>query len=457
MKIVILGAGQVGGSVAESLVSEENDITVVDLDPLRLRALQDRFDLRTVSGSGAHPSVLVEAGIEDADLLIAVTQSDETNLVACRLAARMFNVPRRVARLRATDYLANEKVLGDEGFDVDLCICPEQILTDYIVKLVEFPEALQVLDFANGKVSLVAVRAFRGGPLVGRPLKDLRTQRPNLDTRIVAIFRGDRSIVPDGDTVVEAGDEVFCLAASGHIREVMHELRRMDQPVRRVMIAGGGNIGLRLARALENDYSVRVIEHNKRRSEVLAERLAKALVLNGDTTDEELLQEENVAEMDLFVAVTNDDENNIMSSLLAKRMGARRVVALINRRSYVDLLQSGQIDIAISPAQATIGSLLAHVRRGDVVAVHSLRRGAAEALEAVVHGDKESCRVIDRRVDEIELPPGTTIGALVRGDEVVMAHHDTVIRAEDHVIVFVTDKKLLPRVEKLFQLSARFL
>jgi trk system potassium uptake protein TrkA len=457
MKIVILGAGQVGGSVAESLVSEENDITVVDLDPQRLRVLQDRFDLRTVSGSGAHPSVLVEAGIEDADLLIAVTQSDETNLVACRLAARMFNVPRRIARLRATDYLANKKVLGGEGFDVDLCICPEQILTDYIAKLVEFPEALQVLDFANGKVSLVAVRAFQGGPLVGLPLKELRAQRPNLDTRIVAIFRGDRSIVPDGDTVVEAGDEVFCLAASGHIREVMHELRRMDKPVRRVMIAGGGNIGLRLARALENDYSVRVIEHNKRRAEVLAERLAKALVLNGDTTDEELLQEENVAEMDLFVAVTNDDENNIMSSLLAKRMGARRVVALINRRSYVDLLQSGQIDIAISPAQATIGSLLAHVRRGDVVAVHSLRRGAAEALEAVVHGDKESCRVIDRRVDEIELPPGTTIGALVRADEVVMAHHDTVIRAEDHVIVFVTDKKLLPKVEKLFQVSARFL
>jgi trk system potassium uptake protein TrkA len=457
MKVVILGAGQVGGSVAESLVSEQNDITVVDLEPQRLRLLQDRLDLRTVIGNGAHPSVLAEAGIEDADLLVAVTQSDETNLVACRLAARLFNVPRRIARIRATDYLGNDRVLGEDGFDVDLAICPEQILTDYIVKLVEFPEALQVLDFADRKVSLVAVRAYAGGPLVGQPLKDMRKHMPRIDTRIVAIFRGDRSIVPDGDTVIEAGDEVFCLAASGHIREVMRELRRMDRPVKRVMVAGGGNIGLRLAQALEERYSVRIIEHNKRRCEVLAARLGGALVLNGDTTDEDLLADENIGEMDLFVAVTNDDENNIMSSLLAKRMGARRVVALINRRSYVDLLQSGQIDIAISPAQATIGTLLAHVRRGDVVAVHSLRRGAAEALEAVVHGDRESCRLTDRRVDELDLPPGTTIGAVVRGDQVIMAHHDTVIRAEDHVIVFVADKKNLPRVERMFQVGVRFM
>jgi trk/ktr system potassium uptake protein len=457
VKIVILGAGQGGSSVAESLVSEQNDITVVDVDAGRLRALQERFDLRTVTGSASHPPVLVEAGIDDADLLIAVTQSDETNLVACKLAARMFNVPRRVARIRANAFLDNKMLLGPDGFDVDLAICPEQVLTDYIVKLVEFPEALQVLDFADGKVSLVAVRAYQGGPMVGRPVKEIRAHIPNIDTRIVAIFRHDRAILPEGDTVIEAGDEVFCLAAAANISKVMHELRRMDQPVKRVMIAGGGNIGLRLARALERGYSVRLIEHNKRRSELLAAKMNQALVLNGDATDEGLLEQENISEMDLFVAVTNDDENNIMSCLLAKRMGARRVVALINRRSYVDLLLSGQVDIAISPAQATIGVLLAHVRRGDVVAVHSLRRGAAEALEAVVHGDRESCRVTGRSVQEIDLPAGTTIGAVVRGGEVLMAHHDTVIEAEDHVIVFVTDKKTLPRVEKLFQVAARFL
>ncbi|MBM3353393.1 MAG: Trk system potassium transporter TrkA [Betaproteobacteria bacterium] len=457
MKIVILGAGQVGASVAESLLSEQNDITVVDLDGPRLRALQDRLDLRTVTGNAAHPGVLREAGIEDADLLVAVTQSDETNLVACKLATRMFNVPRRVARVRAADFLQDEQVLGREGFEVDLAICPEQVLTEYLVKLVEFPEALQVLDFADGRVSLVAVRAFQGGPMVGRPIRDLRSHVPSVDARIVAVFRQDKAILPEGDTVILAGDEVFCLAASRDIRQVMQELRRMDRPVRRVMIAGGGNIGQRLARALERDYSVKVIEHNKRRCELLAERLERALVLSGDATDEELLEQEGVGELDLFIAVTNDDENNIMGSLLAKRMGARRVVSLINRRSYVDLVQSGQIDIALSPAQATIGQLLAHVRRGDVVAVHSLRRGAAEALEAVVHGDRESCRVTGRRVEEIELPPGSLIGAVVRGDQVLMAHHDIRIEAGDHVIVFVSDKRNLSRVEKLFQVSAGFL
>lgn len=457
MKIVILGAGQVGASVAESLESEDNDITVVDIDRARLRALQDRLDLRTVTGSASHPSVLAEAGIGDADLLIAVTQSDETNLVACKLAAQLFNVPRRVARLRAADFLGDEQVLGSEGFGIDLAICPEQVLSDYITKLVEFPEALQVLDFADGLVSLVGVRAYVGGPLVGRPVEDIRKHMPSIDARIVAIFRGGSAIAPDGGTVIEAGDEVFCLAAEKDIRQVMRELRRMDKPVERIMIAGGGKIGLRLARSLERDYSVRIVEHNKARCEYLATQLGRALLLQGDATDEELLEEENIAEMDLFAAVTNDDENNIMSSLLAKRMGARRVVALINRRSYVDLLQSGQIDIAISPAQATIGKLLAHVRRGDVVAVHSLRRGAAEAIEAVVHGDRESCRVSGRRIDEIELPPGATIGAIVRGEEVLMAHHDIRIEAGDHVIVFVADKKTLPKVEKLFQVSARFL
>jgi len=458
VKIVILGAGQVGSSVAENLVSEQNDLTVVDLDTQRLRQLQDRLDLRTVTGSAAHPSVLAEAGLADADLLIAVTQSDETNLVACKLAARMFNVPRRIARIRATDFLNDERVLGEEGFEVNLSICPEQILTDDIAKLAEFPEALQVLDFAGGRVRLIAVRAYQGGPLVGHQIKDLRTHIPNVDTRIVAVFRKDRPIVPDGDSIVEAGDEVFFLAATRHIRQVMRELRRMDRPVKRVMIAGGGNIGLRLARVLEKDYSVRVIEHNKRRRELLGATLKSALILEGDVTDAELLEEENIAEMDLFIAVTNDDENNIMSSVLAKNLGARRVVTLINRRSYVDVVISGgQIDVAISPAQATIGKLLAHVRRGDVVAVHSLRRGAAEALEAVVHGDRGSCRVADRRIEEIDLPAGAMIGAVVRGEEVVMAHHDTHILPGDHVIVFVCDKKLLPRVEKLFQVGAGFL
>jgi trk system potassium uptake protein TrkA len=456
LKIVILGAGQVGSSVAEGLVSEQNDITMVDLDPQRLRALQDRLDLRAISGSASHPSVLIEAGIEDADMVIAVTQNDETNLVACKLAQQLFNVPTRIARIRATDYLVKDEILGRDGFSVDLAICPEQIITDYIAKLIQFPEALQVLEFARGKLSLVAVPAFQGGPLVGHPLKDLSKHIPSIDTRVVAIFRADRPIVPEGDTVVEAGDEVFCLAATRDIRQVMRELRRMDKPVKRVMIAGGGNIGLRLAAALERDYTVKIIEHNKARCELVSDRLKSALVLQGDVTDEALLEAEHVGETDTFVAVTNDDENNIMSSLLAKRLGARRVVTLINRRSYVDLLQSGQIDIAISPAQATIGQVLAYVRHGDITQVHSLRRGAAEAIEAVMHGDSSSGGLVGRRIEELELPKGSSIGAIVRGEEVIMAHHDIDVRTGDRVIVFVTDKKVLPKVEKLFQVGLSF-
>ena len=456
MKILILGAGQVGSTVAESLAGEANDITIVDTDGEKLRQLQDRLDLRTLTGNAAHPSILEQAGIVDTDIMLAVTQSDEVNMVACKLAATLYNTPTRIARIRATDYLERREVFSTDNFCVDFSICPEQILTEYIVKLIEFPEALQVLEFAGGRVSLVAVRAVEGGPLVGRPLRFLRTDMPQIDTRVAAIFRLDHSINMNGDTVVEAGDEVFFIAATEHIRTVMQELRRMDKPSRRVMIVGGGNIGRRLAKTLEHGYQVKLIEYNKKACASLAADLTNTLVLNGDGTDEKLMQQENVSEVDVFCALTNDDENNIMSALLAKQGGARKVIALINRSAYVGLVQGGKIDIAISPAQVTIGSLLAYVRQGDVAAVHSLRRGAAEALELVAHGDRLSSKVVGRRIEEIDSPKGATIGALVRGEQVIIAHHDTMIEAEDHIIVFVNDKRMVRKVERLFQVSLGF-
>jgi len=456
VKILILGAGQVGSTVAESLVGEANDITVVDTDSEKLRQLQDRLDLRTLTGNAAHPSILEKAGIADTDILLAVTQSDEVNMVACKLAASLYNTPTRIARIRSTDYLKRREVFNADNFCVDFSICPEQILTDYIVKLIEFPEALQVLEFADGRVSLVAVRAVEGGPLVGRPLRFLRTDMPQIDTRVAAIFRQDHSINMTGDTVVEAGDEVFFIAVTEHIRSVMQELRRMDKPAKRIMIVGGGNIGRRLARRLEHSYQVKLIEHNKKVCASLAADLTNTLILNGDGTDEQLMQQENVREVDVFCSLTNDDENNIMSSLLAKQGGARKVIALINRSAYVSLVQGGKIDIALSPAQVTIGSLLAYVRQGDVAAVHSLRRGAAEALELVAHGDRLSSKVVGRRIEEIDSPKGATIGAIIRGERVIIAHHDTVIEAEDHIIVFVNDKSMVRKVEKLFQVNLGF-
>ncbi|MCB1938260.1 MAG: Trk system potassium transporter TrkA [Rhodocyclaceae bacterium] len=466
MKIILLGAGQVGISVAENLVSEANDITLVDTDSDHLQSLRDRLDLRTVCGNAASPSVLRDAGAEDADLLIAVTQSDQTNLCACRIARTLFNLPTRIARLRSSDFVDHPELLSLDNFAVDFSICPEQIVTDYIRQLIAFPEALQVLDFADGVLSLIGVRAFEGGPLVGHPLKALRYHMPNVEVRIAAIYRQGEAIIPEGDTFIHPGDEVFCLAASVHIRQVMRELARIDQPMRRIMIAGGGNIGLRLARSIERDYEVKILETDKRRAEMIANDLSRTLVLRGDATDENLLENENIDEMDMFVALTNDEEDNIMSASLAKRMGARRTLALINRKSYVDLVQGGNIDIAISPAQTSIGSLLAHVRRGDVVAVHSLRRGAAEALEIIAHGDEKSSKVVGRAIEDIRLPRGATIAAIVREEGateekrgrqvVVMPHHDTTILPEDHLIVFCTTKKLVKQVEKLFQVDFSF-
>ena len=458
MKIIILGAGQVGKSVAENLVNEANDITVVDINAELLEDIQNRLDLRTVLGNGAYPEVLLSAGADDADMILAVTNSDETNMAACQIAYTMFHTPTKIARIRAGEYLSHPEIFTQEAFPIDVIISPEQIVTDYIQRLIEYPSALQVLDFAGGLVQLVAVKAYHGGPLVGHELRTVRDHLPGIDTRVAAIYRHGKAIIPQGDTVIEVDDEVFFIAARKHIRSVMSELRKLDKPVKRVILAGGGNIGRRLARSLETkNYSVKLIDHNAGRAKQVADSLDSTICLVGNAADEELLVQEGIEETDAFCALTNDDEANILSSMLAKQLGARKVMTLINRGSYVDLVQSGgQIDIAISPQQATIGSLLAHVRRGDVVAVHSLRRGAAEAIEAVAHGDANSSRVVGHTIQSIQLPPGTTIGAIVRDHKVIIAHHNTVIEANDHVILFLVDKKYIPHVEKLFQVSYTF-
>ncbi|NNF96472.1 MAG: Trk system potassium transporter TrkA [Halobacteria archaeon] len=457
MKILILGAGQVGSSLAENLAHEANDITIVDKNEDTLHQLQDRLDLRTVAGHASHPDILRAAGAEDADMLVAVTDSDETNMVACQVAYTVFHTPTKIARIRAIEYLVHDNLFSTAALPIDFLISPEQLITDYIQRLIEHPGALQVLDFANGQVQLVGVKAYYGGPLVGHELRTLRDHMPNIDTRVAAIYRRDRAILPEGHTVIEADDEVFFIAATKDIRAVMSELRRLDKPYKRIMIVGGGNIGKRVAQTLETKYQVKILDHNMARTRVLSNELKKTIVLHGDAADQDLLLEENIEKTDVFCALTNDDEANILSSMLAKRSGARKVMTLINRAAYVDLIQSGDIDIAISPQQATIGSLLTHIRRGDVVKVHSLRRGAAEAIEAIAHGDETTSRVVGRKIEDLKLPPDTTIGAIVRGDEVVIAHHDTLIQSEDHVILFLVDKSRIAEVERLFQVGITFI
>ncbi|NNJ90253.1 MAG: Trk system potassium transporter TrkA [Gammaproteobacteria bacterium] len=457
MKIIILGAGQVGRSVATNLVHENNDITVVDQNTDLLRDLRDRLDIGTVVGHASHPDILRRAGAEDADMILAVTNSDEVNMVACQIAYTMFRTPTKIARVRSQDYMSNPEIFAPTALPIDMMISPEQLVTEYIQRLIQHPGALQVMDFADGRVRLVAIRAYYGGPLVGHQLRELNQHLGKAEARVAAIYRQNRSIHPDGSSVIEADDEVFFIAAAENIHAVMRELRKAEKPFKRLIFAGGGNIGRRLALALEKKYRIKLIEKNKPIAMRVSELLKDTIVLHGDSSDEELLLEENIEDTDIFCAVTNDDEANVLSAMLAKRLGARKVMALINRPAYVDMVQSGDIDIAISPQQATIGTLLTYVRRGDVVNVHSLRRGLAEAIEAVAHGDKTSSKVVGKSVEQISLPEGASIAALVRGEEVIIAHHDTVIESDDHVVMFLMDKTKITEVEKLFQVGITFL
>lgn len=458
MNIIILGAGQVGSNVAENLASEANDITLVDIDADLLHDLNDRLDIQTVVGHASHPDALIRAGISDADMLLAVTNSDETNIVACQIAHSMFHTPTKIARVRSDEYLKYEELFNNNVLPIDVLISPEQLVAKHIERLIEYPGAFQVLDFAGGRVRMLGVKAYYGGPLVGHEIADLKKHMPGVDSRVAAIFRRGVGIVPDGHQVIEADDEVFFIAAQKDIRHVMSELRTLDKPIKHIMLAGGGNIGRRLAKSLDKKYNVKIIDRNVDRIEALSCELNNSLVLLGDAADEDLLLDENVDQMDVFCALTNDDEANILSSMLVKRLGTRKVMSLINRHAYIDLMESdGAIDVAISPQQITISALLAHVRRGDVVAVHSLRGGAAEAIEAIAHGgDGTKNKVVGKTIEQVKLPEGTTIGAIIRGEEVIMAHHDIVIENEDHLILFLLDKSKFHAVEKLFQVSVAF-
>lgn len=456
MKIIILGAGQVGGTLAEHLAREAFDITLVDQDAERLRELRDRLDIQTVEGHASHPDVLRQAGADDADMLIAVTNSDEVNMVACQVCYSLFKTPTKIARIRSSAYHTDTTFFSREHMPIDVLISPEAVVTEHIKRLIDHPGALQVLDFADNRVQLVAVQALSGGPLVGQELRVLKEHIPGVDVQVAAIYRHGSAILPKDDTVIQADDEVFFLAASNHISSVMAELRRSEPPYKRIMIAGGGNVGARLASVLEHDHSVKLIERSSERCRELSETLDRTVVLQGDATDRDLMLEENIENTDMFCALTNDDEANIMASLLAKKLGARRVLTLISKPAYVDLVHGADIDIALSPQQATTSSLLSHVRRADVVRVHSLRHGAAEAIEAIAHGNARSSRVIGRTIDEIDLPPGTTIGALVRGEEVFIGRDDIAVEADDHVILFLVDGRRVPEVERLFQVDLTF-
>lgn len=452
MNIIILGAGQVGGTLAEILVKEDNDVTVVDIDEKRLHSLQSRLDIRTVVGQSSHPDIMQMAGGENADMVIAVTSNDETNMVACQVAYTLFRVPRKIARIRSNSYLTHPELFQPSVLPIDVCIYPEQLVTHYVQRLIENPGTLQVLDFAGGAVRLMAVKVGANSFLSGKTLTKLHEAMPQIKMRIAALFRKNQSIPLAGETEIKNADEIFFISAADQAPHILSALH-LDAPYRNIIIGGGGHIGLSLASSLESRYNVKVIDFNNTFAELAAKTLHHSTVLCGDVCDRELLLEENIDSTDIFCAVTNDDEANIMSCIQAKRLGVRKVMALITRTAYVDLIEGSEIDIAISPQQATIGSILTHLRQGDIVGVHSLRRGAAEAIEIVVHGDSKTSKVVGRSIGHIKFPTGTTVGAIARGDQILIAHPELVIEPGDHVILCLADKSSIHEVERLFQVS----
>lgn len=457
MKIVILGAGHIGGSLARILADEKNDITLVDVNAKTLDEHQAFADLRTVVGYPSCPDVLRQADAENADMLLAITDDDEVNIVACQVAHTLFNVPTKIARLYNATYFNHPELFDADAMPIDVVIRPEQLVSENIRRLIKYPGALQVVEFASGRLLMVAVRAENGGRLVNQRLYDLETELPGVAMRVVAIYReGSHVITPSGDTKIVADDEVFFIAAEEYVRTITAALHSSEKPYSRIFIAGGGRIGMYLAQLLMQDYQVKLIERDRDRVKTLAESLHQAIVLHGDATNEEIMTEENVDSADVFCALTSDDEDNILSAMLAKHLGARKTMSLINRPKYVDLIQHGSIDVAISPQQHSISALLRHIRKGDVTQAYSLRRGTAEAIEAVAHGDEKSSQVIGRTVGELKLPPGSVIAAVVREEEVLMAQSAITICSGDKVILFVDNKRRIPDVEKLFQVKATF-
>ena len=456
MKIIIVGAGHSGGSLAEILAREGNSITLIDENNEVLNEYAYRADLRTVCGKPSHPDILEQADAGDTDMLIALADNDETNIVACQIASTLFNVPKKIARLRDASYHRHPSLFRRDAIPIDLLLSPEQLVSQTIARLIQYPGALQVREFIDGRMLLVLLVARENCLLAGCQLHSLPEKMPGPGMRVAMVYRNNRIISLNGDTRIEAGDEVFFLAMKEQAHAARAALGYSEQSYRSVLIAGGGHIGMHLATLLKNKCQVKIIEPNLERAETLSRELDHALVLHGDATDEELIRQEGIDRTDVFCALTSDDEDNILSAMLAKHLGAHKVMSLISRPSYVELIEKSAIDVAISPQQDLISAILHHLRKADVVKAYSLRRGAAEAIEAIVHGNKSTSRVVDRTLAEIKLPEGARLSAVVRDGRALPIRDDTQIKSGDHVIIFVYDRRHIRKIEKLFQVSATF-
>ena len=456
MHILICGAGQVGFSIARQLAREGNQLTVIDINPDLVQKINDQLDVRAYVGYASHPSVLKAAGAEDVDMLVAVTYSDEVNMVACQVGYSLFNIPTRIARIRHQDYLKTEwsGLYHNEHMALNVIISPEIEVARAINRRLSAPGALDMIPFADGKVKVLAVRCMENCPAANLPVSLVRQKAPQAEMKIIGLLSKGKFVVPTPETVLHAGDDVYLITTLERTRHIMTLFGHYEEDVRRALILGGGNIGLFLAQELErgDHINAKVIEYDIGRAESIAAALQETTVINGDALDHEILVEAGIEFTESVIAVTNDDETNILASLLAKRYGAERAVTLINNANYSPLISSLGIDVTVNPRDITTSRILEHVRRGRIFAVHAIADGMAEIIEAEV---LPTSSLVGKTVADINLPKDIMFGAIIRGQTVILPDETTMIEEKDHIIILAT-VNMIRKVEKIFSVSVEF-
>ncbi|MGB1460513.1 MAG: Trk system potassium transporter TrkA [Gammaproteobacteria bacterium] len=449
MKIVILGAGRIGGSLARNLSNSNYEVCIVDEDKNKLSDLEDKLDIMTVEGHASHLNTLKKSGLDNETTLLAVTSNDEVNIVACQLAKKVFKVKKTICRFRDDVYFDQLSVFG-EGV-IDIPISPEDEITSHLKELIDHPGSNQIESFANGKVKLVLVKAKKKGKLVGRELKGIKEDMPNIDAFVPTIYRKGNPFIPSGETIIKENDEIYFISSESNIGAIVDEFRDHEEQYSRIMIAGGGKVGFSLAKDLEKDYNVKLIDSNPERCMKLSKELDKTIVLSGSATDESLLKSENISNIDIFCALTDDDETNVMSSLLAKKMGAKKTMIILNNPSYLGLVP-GFIDIYIAPYRLTVSSVLQDLRDSDVAQDVILKVNlGAEAIEGIVHANEFTSPLFGRPIKDVPLPEGCVIAAIIRHGELIIPSSSVDLTLNDHLIIFLSDKNKINEVEVLFK------
>jgi trk system potassium uptake protein TrkA len=457
MKVIVCGAGRVGYNIARYLAAAGNDVTAIDQRPELTQKIGESLDIQAITGFAAHPEVLEQAGAQDAEILIAVTSADEVNMVTCEVAHSLFNVPTKIARVRHQSYLQSRwrDLFRREAMPIDVIISPELEVGRAIARRLEVPGATDVTPFADDRVRLIGARCGPECPILNTPLRQLTFLFPDLHMTCVGITRGDRFFVPSGDDHIIAGDEVYSVVETSHVARAMRAFGYEEKEAERIVISGGGNIGLFLAQEIEvtrPHATLTLIESQPERARFIADKLTRSVVLHGDARDREIHEEANLRTAEAIVTVTNNDEVNIMTALLAKRYGCQQALTLVNNDIYDGLLGSLGIDVVINPRETTVSSVLQHVRRGRIKSVYSLRDGEAEVFEAEA---LETSPLVGQPLRDARLPGGVIVGAIIRDREVIMPRGDTMVRAHDRVVV-VARAAVVKKVEKLFAVRVEY-